>query len=348
VGEELGRRNPQEHPVNLAYLATRVGSFFLIVWLAATINFFLPRLGNIDPISQMLVEQAATGGSLQTGLDEMIDTYNEKFGLNTPVWKQYLNYLGDMSRLDFNYSIANYPQRVTDIIAHAMPWTLVLLTTTTLFSWFLGTLLGAFMGWPRAPRFLSFLMPPLLSLSAVPFFLLGLVLIYVLSFRLRLFPLLGGYTAGTFPALTPAFVRDAFYHSVLPALSIILVSLGGWALGMRAMMVTTRGEDYVTYADAKGLKGRTIFLRYAIRNALLPQTTALALVLGQLVSGAVLVEVVFSYPGIGNVLYEGIRAGDFFVVQGIVFILIVSIGLATLILDLIYPLLDPRITYRSA
>jgi peptide/nickel transport system permease protein len=334
--------------VNLAYLATRVGSFFLIVWLAATINFFLPRLGNIDPISQMLVEQAATGGSLQTGLDEMIDTYNEKFGLNTPVWKQYLNYLGGMSRLDFNYSIANYPQRVTDIIAHAMPWTLVLLTTTTLFSWFLGTLLGAFMGWPRAPRFLSFLMPPLLSLSAVPFFLLGLVLIYVLSFRLRLFPLLGGYTAGTFPALTPAFVRDAFYHSVLPALSIILVSLGGWALGMRAMMVTTRGEDYVTYADAKGLKGRTIFLRYAIRNALLPQTTALALVLGQLVSGAVLVEVVFSYPGIGNVLYEGIRAGDFFVVQGIVFILIVSIGLATLILDLIYPLLDPRITYRSA
>jgi peptide/nickel transport system permease protein len=334
--------------VSLGYLATRVASFFLIVWLAATINFFLPRLGNIDPISQMLVEQAATGGSLQTGLDEMIDTYNEKFGLNTPVWKQYLNYLGDMSRLDFNYSIANYPQRVTDIIAHAMPWTLVLLTTTTLFSWFLGTLLGAFMGWPRAPRFLSFLMPPLLSLSAVPFFLLGLVLIYVLSFRLRLFPLLGGYTAGTFPALTPAFVRDAFYHSVLPALSIILVSLGGWALGMRAMMVTTRGEDYVTYADAKGLKGRTIFLRYAIRNALLPQTTALALVLGQLVSGAVLVEVVFSYPGIGNVLYEGIRAGDFFVVQGIVFILIVSIGLATLILDLIYPLLDPRITYRSA
>jgi peptide/nickel transport system permease protein len=334
--------------VSLAYVATRVGSFFLIVWLAATINFFLPRLGDIDPIGQMLVEQAATGGSIQTGLDEMILIYNEKFGLNTPLWKQYFNYLGDMSRFDFNYSISNYPQRVTDVIARAIPWTLILLTTTTLFSWVLGTLLGAIMGWPRAPKFLSLLMPPLLSLNAVPFFLLGLVLIYVFAFRLRLFPLLGGYTAGTFPALTPAFLRDAFYHSALPALSIILVSLGGWALGMRAMMITTRGEDFVTYADAKGLKGRTIFFRYAIRNALLPQATALALVLGQLVSGAVLVEVVFSYPGIGNVLYEGIRAGDFFVVQGIVFILIVSIGIATLILDLIYPLLDPRITYRSA
>jgi peptide/nickel transport system permease protein len=334
--------------VTFTYVATRIGSFFLIVWLAATINFFLPRLGDIDPIGQMLVEQAATGGSIQTGLDEMIAIYNEKFGLNTPLWKQYVNYLGDMSRFDFNYSISNYPQRVTDVITRALPWTLILLTTTTLISWILGTLLGAIMGWPRSPRFLSYLMPPLLSLNAVPFFLLGLVLIYVFAFRLRLFPLLGGYSAGTFPALTPSFLRDAAYHSVLPALSIILVSIGGWALGMRAMMITTRGEDFVTYADAKGLKGRTIFFRYAIRNALLPQATALALVLGQLVSGAVLVEVVFSYPGIGNVLYEGIRAGDFFVVQGIVFILIVSIGIATLILDLIYPLLDPRITYRSA
>ena len=332
----------------LAYVLKRIGMFFLVVWLAATINFFLPRLGDIDPISQMMIEQAATGGSLQVGLDEMIEIYNEKFGLNVPLWQQYLNYLGDMSRLDFNYSIANYPQRVIDIIGRALPWTLVLLTTTTIFSWVLGNLIGAFMAWPRAPKFLSFLLPPLLSLNAIPFFLLGLVLIYLFAFRLRLFPLLGGYTAGTFPALTPAFLRDALYHSVLPALSIVLVSLGGWALGMRAMMITTQGEDFVTFADAKGLKGKTIFMRYAVRNALLPQVTALALVLGQIVSGAVLVEVVFSYPGIGNVLYEGIRAGDFFVVQGIVFLLIVSIGLVTLVLDLVYPLLDPRITYRRS
>jgi peptide/nickel transport system permease protein len=321
--------------------------FFLIVWLAATINFFLPRIGGQDPIRQMLIQQAALGGSFQTGLEEMIRIYNEKFGFDTPLWEQYVNYLGDMSRLDFNYSITSYPQRVSDIIGRAIPWTLALLTTTTLISWLLGTLLGAFMGWPRAPKFLSFLMPPLLSLSAVPFFLLGLVLIYVFGFRLRLFPLSGGYTQGTLPGLTPSFLRDALYHSILPALSIVLVSLGGWALGMRAMMITTRGEDFVTFADAKGLKGRTIFLHYAIRNALLPQATALALVLGQIVSGAVLVEVVFTYPGIGGILFEGIRSGDFFVVQGIVFILIVSIGLATLILDLMYPLLDPRITYQS-
>jgi peptide/nickel transport system permease protein len=334
--------------VPAAYVAKRIGMFFLIVWLAATINFFLPRIGGQDPIRDMMIQQAALGGSLTSGLEEMIAIYNDKFGLNRPLWQQYLIYLGDMSRLDFNYAITSYPQRVSDMIVRAMPWTLVLLTTTTLLSWVIGNLLGAFQGWPRAPRFLSFLLPPLLSLSAIPFFLLGLILIYLFAFHWRIFPLFGGYQQGTIPSLTPAFLKDALYHSILPALSIILVSLGGWALGMRAMMITTRGEDFVNFADAKGLKGRTIFFNYAIRNAILPQATALALVLGQLVSGAVLVEVVFQYPGIGTLLYQGILASDFTVVQGIIFVLIVSIGLATLVLDLIYPLLDPRITFRKA
>jgi len=334
--------------VQADYVAKRFGMFLVIVWLAATVNFFLPRIGGQDPVREKLIQQAAIGGNVQTGLEDMVAEYDEKFGLNTPLWRQYVAYVGDMARFDFNYSIANYPRRVLDMIGEALPWTVGLLLTTTLFSWVLGGLLGAFMGWPRSPKFLQFLMPPLLALNAIPFFLLGLVLIYTLAFRLRLFPLSGGYSAGSFPALTPAFVGNVLSHSVLPALSIVLVSIGGWALGMRAMIVTTQGEDYVTYADAKGLKGRTIFLRYAIRNALLPQTTALALVLGQLISGAVLVEVIFSYPGIGTVLYKAIRGSDFYLVQGIVFILIVSIGLATFVLDLVYPLLDPRITYRRA
>jgi peptide/nickel transport system permease protein len=192
------------------------------------------------------------------------------------------------------------------------------------------------------------LMPPLLSLSAIPFFLLGLILVYVVGFRLQLAPLYGGYTPGSIPQWSFGFALDVAYHAVLPATAIILGSLGGWALGMRAMMVTTQGEDYVTFAEAKGLSDRTIFLNYGIRNAMLPQVTALALSLGQLVSGAVLVEIVFGYPGIGTLLFQGIEGSDFFLVQGIVFVAIVAIGLATLALDLIYPLLDPRIVNRSA
>jgi peptide/nickel transport system permease protein len=157
----------------------------------------------------------------------------------------------------------------------------------------------------------------------------------------------GGYSAGAFPALTLAFVVDLVRHAILPALSIVLVATGGWALSMRGMMVTTQGEDYVTFAEAKGLRSLTIFLRYCVRNALLPQATGLALALGQIVSGAVLVEVIFGYPGIGTVLFQAIRENDHFLIQGIVFTVIVALGLATLILDAVYPLLDPRISYRK-
>lgn len=331
--------------MKLDYVLKRLGIFFLTIWLAATVNFFLPRLGGGDPVRQQLVQQAAMGGSIQTGLEGMIALYDEKFGLNRPLWKQYVTYLEDTAQFDFNYSITNYPRPVLSIIRESLPWTLGLLTTTIIISWLIGTLLGAFMGWPRSPRALQFLMPPLLSLNAIPFFVLGLVLVYVLGFRLGWFPMLYGYKPGTFPQWSWSFARDVFYHSVLPGLSIILVSIGGWATSMRAMVVTTTGEDYVTYADAKGLKNRTIFTRYAIRNAMLPQTTALALALGQMIAGTIIVEVIFSYPGIGKTLFSAIRGSDYFLVQGIVFMVILAIGLATLILDLIYPLLDPRINY---
>ena len=293
------------------------------------------------------MQQAALGGNLHVGMQGMIKEYEEKFGLTKPLWRQYATYLGDMARLDFNYSIANYPRRVSEMILEGLPWTIGLLTVTTLISFLIGNVLGAFQAWPGAPRWLMWLMPPLLAMSAVPFFLLGLMLVYVLGFALQLLPYYGGYTPGAIPQWSLAFALDVAEHALLPSIAIILGSLGFWALGMRAMMVTTHGEDYVTFAEAKGLKDGTIFLHYGIRNAILPQATALALTLGQLISGAVLVEIVFGYPGVGTLLFEGIKGSDYFLVQGIVFIVIVAIGLATLTLDLIYPLLDPRIVSRS-
>jgi peptide/nickel transport system permease protein len=333
--------------VTLLYLAKRVGVFLMIVWLAATVNFFLPRLGGENPVAQKIMQQAALGGNLHAGMQGLVKEYEEKFGLTKPLWRQYLNYLGDMARFDFNYSIAAYPRRVSEMILEGLPWTIALLTMTTVFSFIIGNVLGAFQAWPGAPRWLMWLMPPLLAMSAVPFFLLGLILVYVVGFALQLLPYYGGYTPGAIPQWSLPFALDVAQHAILPSIAIILGSLGGWALGMRAMMVTTHGEDYVTFAEAKGLKDGTIFLHYGIRNAMLPQATALALTLGQLISGAVLVEIVFGYPGVGTLLFEGIKGSDYFLVQGIVFIIIVAIGLATLILDFIYPLLDPRIVSRS-
>jgi peptide/nickel transport system permease protein len=330
------------------YILKRFGIFLLIIWLAGTVNFLVPRINSQDPIRAKLMQQAVNGGSLQTGMEEMVAEYDSKFGLDKPVWQQYLSYLGDLTRFDLNYSISNYPKTVTEMMLEAMPWTIGLLSVTTLLAFGLGTLLGAFLAWPRTPGWVHFLLPPVLALHALPFFLLGMVLMYLLAFWAQLLPMYGGYTPGTIPTLSLSFITDIVAHSIIPACSIILVSIGGWALGMRAMMVTTQGEDFTNFAEAKGLLARTIFLRYAVRNALLPQITALALVLGHIVSGAVLVEVIFGFPGMGTVLYNAIRESDFFLVQGVVFFVILTLGIATFILDLCYPLLDPRITYRRS
>jgi peptide/nickel transport system permease protein len=275
----------------------------------------------------------------------MVEEYDRRFGLDKPLIEQYFTYLGDTLRLEFNFSMSSYPTKVIDIIGRSLPWTVTLLGVTTLLAWTIGTVLGALLTQPNAPKILHYILPPILTLSAIPFFLLGLLLIYLLGFQLRWFPLAGGYDQGLLPALDLKIILNMVYHSILPALSIILASIGFWTLGMRGVMISTQGEDYLMFAEAKGLRGRTIFLRYAIRNALLPQLTALALALGNIVAGAVLVEVIFQYPGVGSLLYQSIRASDFYMIQGVVFMIIGAIGLATLMLDLIYPTLDPRISY---
>lgn len=330
----------------LRYLLQRLGTFVLIVWAAATINFAVPRLSSVDPIREQMMQAVAIGGSSSQSMDEVIASYEKRFGLDQPLWKQYVRYIWDMARFDFGVSITRFPTSVSAMILDALPWTIVLVTVSTLLAFALGSLLGALLAWPRAPKFIRFLAPPLLTLSAIPYYLLGLTLIYFFAFKWRTFPLGGGYDIGTSPGWNLEFISQAVKHSILPALSIVLASLGFWALGMRAMMVTVQGEDYVTLAEAKGLKPHRIFLRYALRNAILPQITALALTLGQVASGVVLVEVVFGYPGVGSLLFQSIRTFDYTVIYGLTFLVIVAIGIATLILDLILPKLDPRISYH--
>jgi peptide/nickel transport system permease protein len=310
----------------------------------------LPRLSGGNAIREALLQQAAAGGYVQSNIDQMVAEYDKEFGLDQPLPVQYVTYLWNTSHLDFGFSMANYPTRVSTLMLNALPWTLALLGISTAIAFSLGIFLGGLLAWPKTPRFLvNVLLPPFLTLSAVPYYMLGLVLLWVLSFQTHWFPLFGAYTPGTLPDWSSIdFLEDVASHSILPALSIILSSLGFWALGMRAMMVTVQHDDFVQYAEAKGLKDRTVFFRYAGRNAMLPQITALGLTIGHILSGALLVEIVFSYPGIGNVLYHSIKSYDYFAIEGIVFGVIVSITVATLVLDLIYPKIDPRISYGKA
>jgi peptide/nickel transport system permease protein len=326
------------------YLVKRVLIFFLVVWAAASVNFIIPRMARGDPIQAQFAQLEALGIRSE-GMDKVVAAYRAKLGLDRPLWQQYFSYLENSATLNFGPSITYFPSTVSDQITRRIPWTIGLLAVAIVWSFLLGNLLGALLAWPKSSRFVRWLVPVLMPLSAIPYYLLGLILIFLLAFTVKLFPIGGAYRTGMSIELTWDFVTSVLYHAALPALSIILASIGFWMLGMRGMMVTNMGEDYMLFAEAKGLKSGRIFFRYAMRNAMLPQFTGLALNFGQIVSGAVLVEVIFGYPGMGWILWNAIKNTDYFLIQGIVYVLVLSVALAMLMVDLTYPLIDPRIGY---
>jgi peptide/nickel transport system permease protein len=332
--------------MRLGYVLRRVGFLLLVIWSAATLTFILPHLTHRDPVAEQITQKVATMGQDAEGIQAMIDSYKKLYGLDKPLWQQYVIYVSNMARFDLGYSIVNYPKPVMEIIGESLPWTLGFVGTATILAFLIGTVLGALLGWAKGV--MNFLIPPLMIFSAAPAFVLALVLIYYLAFRAKLFPLQGAYKMTTVPDWSSvSFWLEILHHAVLPALSLLLVSVGSWGLGMRAMMVTIEGADYMTFGEAKGLKGARLFFRYALRNALLPQITSLAVRLGAIVSGSTLVEVYFGYPGLGTRLNGAIGGFDYYVIYGIVFLLIAGIALATFIVDMIYPLLDPRISYAG-
>ncbi len=315
-----------------------------VVFTAASLNFLLPKLAPKNPVETKLLQLTESGGAL-TDIKDLVKAYEEKFGLDKPLLTQYGNYLASTASFDLGYSIAHYPARVIDLILRALPWTIGLLLTATFLSFGLGTVLGALIAWERGSRVLAFLAPGVMVLAALPYYLMGLVLVYVFAFTWRLLPLQGGFQITAVPGLTWTFALDVLRHSILPAASIVLASVGTWALAMRGMMITVQGEDYMTYAQANGLSARRRFFSYGLRNALLPQVTALALSIGHVAAGAVLVERVFGYPGLGNLLFQAIEQSDYFVIYGVVFIIVVMIAAMMLLVDVVYPLLDPRIRH---
>ena len=328
------------------YLLKRIGMFFLTVWLGMTLIFIVPRLAPGDPVAAMVSRMTAQAGRVENSA-EIIQAWRQRFGLDAPLPIQYLRYLKNAATFNLGYSLAYFPSTVQDMVASAMPWTVGLLVLSTLVSFVLGNAVGALLAWRKAPRLLRLLSSLSLTFTSIPPFMLGILLIYLFAFGLKWFPAAGAYARGVQPGWNVDFALSVGIHGILPSLAIVVTTMGFWALGMRGMMITTDGEDYMVLAEAKGLKPGRIFWQYGVRNALLPQVTALALSFGRIAGGAVLIEFIFTYPGMGYLLYQGIVNNDFALIQGIVFIMIVGVSLAVLIMDLLYPLIDPRITYQK-
>ncbi|WP_309085477.1 ABC transporter permease [Chelativorans sp.] len=327
------------------YIIKRTGMMLIVVAMALTLNFLIPRAMPGDPVQTMISQISAQGGS-SSNMQAMVESYQQKFGLDLPLWQQYLNYLYGLMRLDLGYSVTHYPSTVVEVIGTGALWTIGLLGVSTVISFAIGTLLGGLMAWPGTGRWVQVIAVPFLMLSAIPYFVLGLVLLFAFAIVWKFFPASGGFPYNLNLGLNWASFRGVLWHATLPALSIILTTIGAWAISMRGMVVSVLGEDYITLAQAKGLPPARIFLAYGLRNAMLPQFTHLGLALGHVVSGAILVEVIFAYPGLGYDLYQAIQTNDYFVIQGIVLLLSVSIALTMFILDLLYPLIDPRIALR--
>ncbi len=332
--------------ISLNYLLRRFLLFFLSVWLAATLIFIIPRLAPGDPIGAMIARMSRQEGFVENA-DLIIEAWRKRFGLDDPLHVQYFRYLGNTLRLDLGYSLANFPAKVSELVGRALPWTIGLVGTATVIFFTVGNLCGALLAWKPTPKLVRFMIPISMSFTSVPPALLSLILVYIFGFKIPLFPLVGAYARGMTPELSPEFIGSVLYHGFLPAMSIVLATFGFWALGMRGMMITIEGEDYMILAQAKGLKSFYVLYRYMIRNAILPQMTALAVSIGTLVSGSVLVEIMFTYNGMGNLIYSGINTQDFGLIQGTCFILIVTSALAVLIIDLTYPLIDPRISLEG-
>ncbi|MEZ0094089.1 ABC transporter permease [Streptacidiphilus sp. EB129] len=315
----------------------RLAFYVFTAWAAITVNFFIPRLIPGDPVMALI---SRNQGQIST---KAIASLYVLFGLDKHkgLLQQYGDYWVQLFHGDLGISFSSFPTPVTTILGQDLPWTVGLAGVAILVSFATGTFLGVLSGWQRGSR-LDFLLPVTTFISSIPSFWLGILTVAVVVAAGSSFPVAGGYDPGLVPHLDPQFIGSAVQHSLLPLAMLVVTSMSGWILSMRNMMVTVGSEDYITVAHAKGLSERRVMLGYAARNALLPNVSGLSLALGQIIGSTLLVEIVFSYPGVGYEMLTAVGASDFPVMQGIVLVITLAVLLANFLADVAYLILDPR------
>ena len=323
---------------SLIYIIRRFFFYCLAGFMAITLNFLIPRFMPGDPASIMF---AQFKGKLKP---EALDALKETFGFaDGPLFQQYIDYLRHLFQGDFGVSISYFPQPVTEVISSGLYWTLFLAGTSLVISFLIGSIIGIYLAWNRDQKLDSFLIPSLSFLGAFPYFWIAMLLLYYFGFKLDWFPLRHAYSQYVTPGLNFQFISSVFSHYVLPASTLIFVSLGGWMLSMRNNMISTLGSDYINYAKAIGYDRKILMFKFAARNALLPSVTGFGMALGFILSGALLTEIIFSYPGQGYLLLQAVRAQDFPLLQGIFLTITFSVLISNWIVDIVLLLLDPRV-----
>jgi peptide/nickel transport system permease protein len=317
------------------YFQRKLGIYVLTFFVAVTVDWAIPRFMPGDPVQTMLARASLRPEASQA----MQAYYTSVFGLDVPVWQQYLNFWNRLLHGDLGVSIWLFPQPVTEVILRAIPYTIALLVPAILLSWWAGNKFGAYAA--RRRWLDNTVLPVGYVLTAMPYMWLGILLAFLLATVAGIFPIAGGYSFDVEPSWSPSFLANLLRHWFLPFASLFLVGFGGWAIGMRNLIIYELEADYVHYLEALGAPRRLV-RRYAFRNALLPQLTGLALSLGVIVAGALVTEIVFSYPGLGYLILQAINNSDFFLIQGAFLFIIIGVLLANFLVDVVYVLVDPR------
>lgn len=327
----------------LGYLARRLGQFVLVVFIGINIAYVITHASPIDPVEQSISAVTSYGNTAPEAIEQMRTSLRELYGLSgTPV-EQYLLFWKRVLRADFGPSMSAFPTPVATLVGRALPWTAGLLTVSTIIAWGLGNLLGGLAGYYQKSRGLKLVGVVAIGLHPIPYYILALLLLIVFGFLWPVLPITGGSAMNLPQTLTFEFIASVLQHAVLPALSLILIGVGSWFLGMRSLVSNIVAEDYVVYAELAGVRSWRILSSYVMRNALLPQVTGLAMSLGGIFNGAVITEKVFGYPGVGSLLVDAVYAGDYGLVLGVATISILGVSIGVLAIDLLYPLLDPRV-----
>ncbi len=329
-----------------AYLLRRLGQFALVVFIGINIVFAIIHATPIDPVEQTIAAATQFGTTSPEAIAMMRQSLRELYGLEGGAWQQYVAFWTRMAVADFGPSLSAFPTPVSVLIWRALPWTIGLWSVATLVSWSLGNLLGGFAGYYPRSRALRAAGGVVIALHPIPYYIIGFVLLIVFGYVWPVLPITGGSQMNLARGFTLAFVGSVLLHSLLPALSLVLVGLGGWFLGMRSLVSNIVTEDYVVFAELGGVPRHRILASYVMRNALAPQVTGLAMSVSTVYTGVIIVEQVFGYPGLGSLLVHGVLSGDYSLVLGVAGISIVAVALAVLAIDLLYPLIDPRVKAR--
>lgn len=322
------------------YYGQRILWYLITLVVAVLLNFILPRLMPGDPTAG-IVTKLASGMTDATAIQKVMEEYTIKFGLNEPMYVQFWNFLKNAIRGDFGVSFSQYPREVSDIIASSVWWTVALQLPAIIVGWILGNLLGAVAAYLRGV-FDKVLLPVFLFISNVPAFGMATVLLTIFAVNLKWFPTSGGYGFDLIPNMSLEFIGSVLHHYWLPFLSIVLITIGGQAIGMRSMSIYELNADYVKYSRFLGIKDGKI-VGYVFRNAMLPQITGLAMSIGTMMGGALVAEIIFSYPGLGSTLLSAVTGQDYPLISACTLIITIMVLLANLFVEIIYGIIDPRI-----